>query len=159
MSNAPEQRNALHVIALFEATKGLAAFAGLVGVLDLMHHDVRAIAMALIGRFGLDPEAHYPSLLLHYANLLPDANVHMLILLGTGYIALRLIEAVGLWLDKAWAEYLGALSGGIYIPFELEHFMQHPTLINGLIVLLNTVIVSYLVKALWQRRTALHAPT
>ena len=77
MPNAQGQRNALHAIAAFEATKGAAALAGLIGVLDLLHRDVRAVVMALIGRFGLDPEAHYPSLLLHYADLLPDADVYV----------------------------------------------------------------------------------
>jgi len=152
MSNAPGQRNALHAIAAFEATKGLAALAGLIGVLDLLHRDVRAVVMTLIGRFGLDPEAHYPSLLLHYADLLPDADVHMLVVLGTAYIALRFIEATGLWLGKAWGEYLGAFSGGIYIPFELIHLVHEPSLVNIGVVLLNTVIVAYLVRALWLRR-------
>jgi len=152
MSNASGQRNALHAIAAFEATKGLAALAGLIGVLDLLHRDVRAVVMTLIGRFGLDPEAHYPSLLLHYADLLPDADVHMLVVLGTAYIALRFIEATGLWLGKAWGEYLGAFSGGIYIPFELIHLVHEPSLVNIGVVVLNIVIVAYLVRALWQRR-------
>jgi uncharacterized membrane protein (DUF2068 family) len=151
MPDTKDQRSALHAIAIFEAVKGLAALAGLIGVLDLLHHDVRAMAMALIGRFGLDPDAHYPSLLLHYANLLPDTDVHMLVMLGSAYIALRLIEATGLWLDKAWGEYLGALSGGIYIPFELKHWMHTPSWINALIVVLNAAIVAYLVHTLWQR--------
>lgn len=153
MSDIKDSRSALHAIAIFEATKGLAALAGLIGVLDLLHRDVRAMAMALIGRFGLDPEAHYPSLLLHYADLLPNANVRMLVLLGSAYIAIRFIEAAGLWLGKAWAEYLGALSGSIYIPFELIHWLEQTTLINAAIVVLNAVIVGYLVRALWQRHT------
>ena len=151
MPNAQGQRNALHAIAAFEATKGAAALAGLIGVLDLLHRDVRAVVMALIGRFGLDPEAHYPSLLLHYADLLPNADVHMLVMLGSAYIALRFVEASGLWLGKAWGEYLGALSGGIYIPFELIHLLHEPSVVNAGVVLLNGAIVAYLARALWLR--------
>jgi uncharacterized membrane protein (DUF2068 family) len=151
MSDTKDQRSALHAIAIFEATKGFAALAGLIGVLDLLHHDARAVAMTVIGRFGLDPESHYPSLLLHYADLLPEADVHMLVMLASAYIALRFIEATGLWLGKAWGEYLGALSGGIYIPFEVMHFMHEPSWMNAFIVVLNAIIVAYLVYALWQR--------
>jgi uncharacterized membrane protein (DUF2068 family) len=151
MPNLTQQRSAFQAIAIFEATKGLAALAGLVGVLDLLHRDVHSVVMALIGRFSLDPEAHYPSLLLHYADLLPNADVRMLVLLGSAYITLRFLEATGLWLGKAWGEYLGALSGGIYIPFELMHFMHEPSLVNAAIVALNALIVSYLVHALWLR--------
>ena len=151
MTDIKDQRSALRAIAIFEATKGFAALAGLIGVLDLLHRDVRAVVLTLIGRFGLDPEGHYPSLLLHYADLLPEADVHMLVMLASAYIALRFIEATGLWLGKAWGEYLGALSGGIYIPFEVMHFIDKPTWMNGFIVALNAVIVGYLSNALWHR--------
>ena len=151
MSNVKDPRSALQAIAIFEATKGLAALAGLIGVLDLLHRDVRAVVLTLIGRFGLDPEAHYPSLLLHYADLLPDADVHMLVMLASAYIALRFIEATGLWLGKAWGEYLGALSGGIYIPFEVTHLIHEPSWMNTFIVVLNAAIVGYLAYVLWQR--------
>jgi uncharacterized membrane protein (DUF2068 family) len=145
MSKDKQLNSALHVIAIFEATKGLAALAGLIGVLDLLHSDVRAIAMTLIGRFGLDAEAHYPSLLLHYADLLPGTDAMISIALGSVYIALRFIEATALWFQKIWGESLGALSDGIYIPFELIHLAQEPSIMNAFIVMLNVVIVGYLV--------------
>ena len=151
MSDVKDPRSALQAIAIFEATKGMAALAGLIGVLDLLHRDVRAVVLTLIGRFGLDPEAHYPSLLLHYADLLPDTDVHMLVMLASAYIALRFIEATGLWLGKAWGEYLGALSGGIYIPFEVTHLIHEPSWMNAFIVVLNAAIVGYLAYVLWQR--------
>jgi uncharacterized membrane protein (DUF2068 family) len=151
MTNIKDQRRALHAIAIFEAAKGLAALAGLIGILDLLHHDARAAVMTLIGRFGLNPEGHYPSLLLHYASLLPETDVQMLVAVGSAYIALRFIEATGLWLCKVWGEYLGALSGGIYIPFEAVHWVREPSWLNAFIVLLNATIVGYLVHALWRR--------
>ena len=145
-------RKALHAIALFEALKGLAALAALVGLLDLLHHDVRQLAIELIGRFSLDPDAHYPSLLLHYADLLPGANVRQLVLLGIGYATLRLVEAYGLWCDKPWGELLAALSGALYIPFELGHLRHHPTPGAALVCILNLLLVAYLVYRLWSRR-------
>ena len=46
---------------------------------------------------------------------------------------------------------MGALSGGIYIPFEVMHFIDEPTWMNAFIVALNAVIVGYLAYALWRR--------
>lgn len=100
----------MRAIAVFEATKGIAALGASVGLLDLMHHDVRHLAMELIGNFGLHPDARYPSILLHYADLLPGADVRALVTLAFGYILVRLSEAYGLWNDLAWGEWLGALS-------------------------------------------------
>ncbi len=153
MSPQTPDRRALHLIALFEAIKGLAALAALVGVLDLMHHDVRRIAMDLIGRFGLDPAAHYPSMLLHYADLLPGANVPAMVLLCLGYVAIRWGEAYGLWNDLAWGEWLGALSGALYLPFEVSHLVHRPAWSGLLVVVCNLALVVYLVVVL-QRRPA-----
>jgi uncharacterized membrane protein (DUF2068 family) len=144
-------RRILHVIAAFEAIKGLAALAAVVGVLDLMHRDVRHLAVELIGRFHLNPEAHYPSVLLHYADLLPGADLHSLFLLAAGYIAVRLLESYGLWNDYAWGEWLGALSGGIYIPFEFNHLLHRPSLITGLVLAGNLFLVAFLTVRLWRR--------
>jgi uncharacterized membrane protein (DUF2068 family) len=151
MSAAQESRRALRAIAIFAAVVGFIALASLIGVLDLLHHDAHALAMSLIERFGLDPESHYPSLLLHYADVLPNANVPLLVALVCAFIALRFVEATGLWLGKVWGEYLGALSGGIYIPFEVVHWLREPTWLSAFIVLLNVVIVGYLTHTLWQR--------
>lgn len=151
MSAAQDSRRALRAIAIFAAVVGFIALASLIGVLDLLHHDAHALAMSLIERFGLDPESHYPSLLLHYADVLPNANVPLLVALVCAFIALRFVEATGLWLGKVWGEYLGALSGGIYIPFEVVHWLREPTWLSAFVVLLNVVIVGYLTHTLWQR--------
>jgi uncharacterized membrane protein (DUF2068 family) len=145
------KRRTLRAIAVFEAIKGIAALAASIGVLDLMHRDVRHLAIELIGRFGLSPDARYPSILLHYADLLPDANVRSLVFLAFGYILVRLLEAYGLWNDRAWGEWLGALSGGLYIPFETGHLMHRPSIINAVVLAGNVFVVSFLVFQLWRR--------
>lgn len=153
-AGAATRRRALRAIALFEAAKGVAAFAALAGLLDLMHHDVRRLAVELIGRFGLDPDARFPSLLLHYADRLPEANLHHVLALGVAYIAIRLGEAYGLWNDKAWGELLGALSGGLYVPFEVTHLMHKPSLVGAAVLAGNVFLVVYLVLQLLRRRRA-----
>ena len=145
------QRRTLRAIAVFEAIKGIAALAAIIDVLDLMHRDVRHLAIELIGRFGLNPDARYPSILLHYADLLPDANVRLLVFVAFGYILVRLLEAYGLWNDRAWGECLGALSGGFYIPFEIGHLMHRPSVISAVVLAGNVFVVSFLVFQLWRR--------
>lgn len=145
------KRRALRGIAIFEAVKGMVALTVLVGVIDLMHHDVRHLAIELIGHFGLNPQARYPAIMLHYADLLPNANMHALIPLALGYIFVRLVEAYGLWHDQAWSEWLGTLSGTAYIPFELTHLIHRPSLINLAVLAGNAFVVGFLVFQLWLR--------
>ncbi len=146
------KRRTLRTIAIFEAIKGIAALAAIVGVLNLMNRDVRHLAVELIGRFGFNPDARYPSLLLHYADLLPGANVRLMVLLAFGYILIRLLEAYGLWNERAWGERLGALSGGIYIPFEIGHLVHRPSVIISVVLASNIFVVGFLVFLLWRRR-------
>jgi uncharacterized membrane protein (DUF2068 family) len=115
-----------------------------------LHH----LALALIGHIGLDPEAHYASLLLHYADLLHDANLRALFGLVTLYVALRLTEAWGLWHERRWGEWLAALSGGLYVPFELRHLLHRPTVTNGLVLAVNVAVVAFLGWQLWRDRHA-----
>jgi uncharacterized membrane protein (DUF2068 family) len=70
------------------------------------------------------------------------------------YASLRLIEAYGLWNDRAWAEWLAAISGGIYIPFEIYELGRGFTVLRLVTFTCNVVIVAVMVWALMQRRAA-----
>ena len=152
MTNSSQENKALHAIALFEGVKGIAAITASIGLLSLTHHDVRAMAYALIGHFHLDPDAHYPRMLLNDATWLVNANLRQTVMLAWAYAAIRLLESYGLWKDRAWAEWLASLSGAIYLPLEFSHLAQHTTVINGLVLVGNVGVVSYMVIRLWRRK-------
>ena len=116
-----------------------------------MHHDVRHLAVELIGRFGSTPDARYSSLLLHYADLLTGADVGSLLRLAVVYIVMRFVEAYGLWRDRAWGEWLAALSGAIYIPFELQHLTHRLSFITAAVFIVNVCMVAFLAFRLWRR--------
>ena len=145
------RRRALHAIALFEALKGLAALAASIGLLELLHHDVHHLALALLWRFHLDPLTHYPELLLHYADLLAGLNLRTMAPVAAAYISVRLLEAYGLWKEKTWGEWLAALSGALYIPLEVAHLLHSTSLVNAGVLLANVMMVGFLGFQLWRR--------
>ncbi|MES1976635.1 MAG: DUF2127 domain-containing protein [Pseudomonadota bacterium] len=155
-SHPDARRRALHAIALFEAVKGLAALAAGLGLLGLLHYDVHRLALALLWRFHLDPQMHYPELLLHYADLLNGIDLRTLAPVAVAYIALRWLEAWGLWKEKAWAEWLAALSGALYIPLEVAHLVHRPGLINAGVLLANIGVVTFMAFQLWRRLHGTH---
>jgi uncharacterized membrane protein (DUF2068 family) len=146
------QNKALHAIALFEGVKGIAAITASLGLLSLAHHDVRAIVFALIGHFHLDPDSRFPRMLLNDATMLANANVRQAVLLAWAYAAIRLTEGYGLWKDRAWAEWLAAVSGALYLPLELNHLMQHASVINAMVLTGNIAVVAYMVVRLRRRK-------
>jgi len=145
------RRSALRSIAVFEAFKGIAALGAGLGLLSLLHHDLHHLAIELIGHFHLDPASHYPTIILRYADALQDANLRSLVALGIGYVILRLVEAYGLWFETSWGEWLAALSGALYIPFELRHLLYRPTAIGAAVLIGNLFVVGFLAHQLWHR--------
>lgn len=142
----------LRAISLFEGVKGVAAIAASIGLVSLAHHDVRAMAYALIGHFHLDPDAHYPRMLLQDASWVANADLRQAVLLAWAYASIRLLEGFGLWRDRAWAEWLASLSGAIYLPLEVKHLAHSTTLVNAAVLVGNVAVVAYMVVRLWRRR-------
>lgn len=151
---------ALRTIAGFEALKGTVALLAGAGLLGLVHHDLHRFAVSLIGHVGLTPGERYPAMLLSRIDLWAREDLRWLLLAITAYAALRFVEAYGLWTGRAWGEALGALSGGLYIPFELWHWMHRPSLAATAVIAVNAAVVAYLVWRLWTRprRNAGDAP-
>lgn len=144
----------LQTIAVVEAVKGVAVLAASIGLLGYLHHDARHLVHELVRHFGLHPDAPYPMLLAHYADLLEDTSLRMLVSFAAGYALLRLIEAYGLWHERSWGEWLGALSGAVYIPFEVHHMLTSPSVPGAAVFVLNVLIVAFLAGRLYRRRNS-----
>ena len=145
------ERKALRAIALFEAAKGLGALAISLGLLTLIHADLRAVVVNLIGTVGMDPEAHYPTMLLHYVDVFAQSNKVPLLFVVAAYISVRLTEAWGLWFQRPWGEWLGALSGALYVPLEVRHLLLKQNWTSVVILSFNVAVVAYLGSLLWRR--------
>ena len=111
--------NLLRLIALFKLLKAAVLIAVGVGALKLLHKDVGAAVEHWVEMLGLDPNSHAIDAVLQKAsNVTPDKLKE----LGVGsmiYAALFLVEGVGLWLEKRWAECLTVIITGSLIPFEI----------------------------------------
>ena len=147
------ERGALKAIAIFEATKGVAALASTIGLLALLHHDLHHLALELVGHFGLNPTEHFPALLLGYVDQVNGTPLRSVVLLGSAYITIRMVEAYGLWFDRSWGEWVAALSGALYVPFEIQHLIHHTTVISALVLLFNLGVVGFMLRRLYERRT------
>lgn len=145
------QRNAIRIVALFEALKGLVVLAGASGLL-IIHSHTLDIATRLIEHAHLDPDAKYPHIFLDAAQHFQDTHLLLLALITAAYCTLRFAEAYGLFYEKAWAEILAAASGAVYVPFELTEALRHPHPLHITVLVLNIIVVLLMLHALWQRR-------
>lgn len=139
----------LHTIACFEATKGALVIVVGLGLLSLIHRDVEALAEQIVAHFHLNPANAAPRIFLELADRASDSRLQALATGAIGYATLRFIEAWGLWRDRIWAQWLGIISGGIYLPVEIYELWRGVTAIRAGTFLLNLVIVAWLARVRW----------
>lgn len=149
---------AIRTVALFEAFKGAVVMLAGSGLLLLIHTDVHAIAARLIEHWHLNPASRYPQIFLEAASNLHDSRLMLLAAGAALYALVRFVEAWGLYGEKAWAEVLAAVSGGIYVPFEVVELLRRSSWHGALLLMVNLVIVALMVGALLQRRKRGRSP-
>lgn len=149
--------SAVRTVALLEAAKGVLVLLVGFGVLSLIHHDVQRFAELLVAHAHLNPAARYPRIFIEVADRLTDSRL-LLLAAGAGVYALaRLVEAYGLWHARHWAEWFAALSGGIYVPFEIYELYQRATWLSLGALLVNSAIVVFMLYAVRRAKPGSHA--
>jgi uncharacterized membrane protein (DUF2068 family) len=146
-------RRAMQLVALTEAFKGFIVLAAGFGLLALIHHDVRHVALSLVTRLHIDPSEHYAGLFLDLADHVTDLRLWGAAGLAVLYSAIRLAEGYGLWFAQRWAAWLGALSGALYVPIEIYELWHKPSGVKAATLALNIAVVAYLGWTLWRGRT------
>ncbi|HEY7829728.1 MAG TPA: DUF2127 domain-containing protein [Solirubrobacteraceae bacterium] len=76
-----------------------------------------------------------------------SSHLHLLGAVLLAYGAIEGIEAVGLWYQQRWAEYLTFLVTTSLLPLEVYEIANHPTPFKILALLINLAVVVYLLHA------------
>lgn len=69
--------------------------------------------------------------------------------LVAAYAVLQMVEGVGLWAARRWAEYLAAVATSLFVPIETYELAHRPTVLKALALVVNIAAVVYLV---WKGR-------
>src|SRR3954469_14224695 len=142
----------LRAVAVFEALKGTLALFAAAGLFYFIPHDLRHLAVELIGRLHLNAGKSYPNVFIRVLEDSSNAQLWTIAGLVVVYALVRFTEAYGLWRSRAWAEWLAAVSGAIYVPLELYELSRHVTWVRLTALALNVAIVAFMAFALWHRR-------
>lgn len=143
-ASPPDHHAGLRTVAVFEATKGAVVLVAGFGLLGFLNRDNAALAGQIVQHLHLNPAKGYPQIFIHAMAELTNARLWLLAGLAAAYAAIRFVEAYGLWRQKRWAEWLGALSGAIYIPFEVYKLAEQVTWLRTGTLLVNVAVVGYL---------------
>ena len=140
------------MVALFEALKGTVVLVAGFGLAHAIGGDVGEFAERLVHRMHLDAAKHFPRIFIDLANNLSDGQLWALAALALAYSLIRFAEAYGLWFERRWGEWIAALSGGIYVPFEIYELSLRFSSIKVTALVLNALVVGYMCFLLMRRR-------
>jgi len=138
----------LRLIAFFEALKGTFALLLGVGALLLPQHDLQQFVLNVIDALRLDPAAHYTSRFIEEASLVTARDLGWVAGAFFAYSLFRFVEALGLWREFPWAEWLAVVSGSIYLPLEVYSLFRRPSWLKVAVLVINLLVVLYVALAL-----------
>jgi uncharacterized membrane protein (DUF2068 family) len=146
--NAPRGWVGLEVIAVFKIVKAAGLIIAGLGALGLLNAGRANAAEDWLEGLSLR-EGHH--LLSHLAGkglqLLQNATPKQILVAAAGsflYAAIFLVEGIGLWRCKRWAEYLTISVTASLLPFEIFAVARERTPIRLGAVVLNLAVVLYL---------------
>lgn len=141
----------LIAIGAFKLLEALFFFLVGVGVLHLIGKDLEDEALKLAGRLRVDPDGRLVTWVLDH---LDSITAHRLKQIGIAtffYGGLRILEGVGLVMQKLWAEYLTVGATTIFLPWEIYEIVKHTDLIRIGVLVTNLLVLVYLSWSLRRR--------
>jgi uncharacterized membrane protein (DUF2068 family) len=78
---------------------------------------------------------------------LHQGALKVLIVTASAYCIIEGVEAVGLWRERRWAEYLTAVATAGFLPFEIHELSKRVTVLRVTALVVNLLILGYLVYA------------
>jgi uncharacterized membrane protein (DUF2068 family) len=145
----------IRLIALGQVAKGLLFLVmALITAQVAKAPDLGAMVEQAIRWFHFDPDGDRAQRLLTWTM---GVSHHQLKVFAAGmfsYAAIFLIEGIGLWFDRPWAEWLVVLATGVLVPWEIEHLITKPTVGVALMLIINLAVVLFLIRRIAARRRA-----
>ncbi len=149
---AHRHNKGLVLIAVYKFLQALLFVAIGVGALRLLHKDVDDVLMRIAKDLRFNTESRFVDFILDRASLLNDPMLRRIGLAAFCYAAVGILEAIGLYLEKAWGEYLTLIITASFLPFEIHEILRRTTLPKVSLLVVNVLVLLYLLKLVFDRQ-------
>lgn len=108
-------------------------------------NDVRAIVDGALDSAGRNPARQ---VLAKGADRVLGLDVHelrVLLAISATYAVIETVEAIGLWKDQRWAEYLTAIATAGFLPLEIYELSERVTVLRVGALVINIAVLVWLV--------------
>lgn len=146
----------IRLIAIEKVLKSASLLVVGIFILRMLHldHTLYGTLHDFVNDLRLDENNHFIHGLLERATGVSDRKLRFLSAGTFIYSALYLTEGLGLYFDRAWAEWLTIITTAGFLPLEIMEIVHDTTAVKLIVFALNIVMVVYLVLRLRWRHLA-----
>jgi uncharacterized membrane protein (DUF2068 family) len=146
------------LLAVGKIIEGVALCLVAFELVELVSQDLGAVLEQWVLRLHADPHHPLIATLVRRAHTIEAATIEEYAAIAALFGNLNLLQGVGFWLQKHWAEHVCAWSTAVLMPLEVHelYLERHPAQLAML--LLNAAIVWYLLRRIRSRRASLPVP-
>lgn len=142
----------LVLIALYKLLQALLFVSIGVGALRLLHKDIDDVLLRVAHDLRFNTESRFVDFVLERAYLINDPLLRRIGFGAFCYAAIGILEGIGLYLEKAWGEYLTLIITASFLPIEILEIMRRTTMPRVTILIVNIVVLIYLTKVVIDRQ-------
>jgi uncharacterized membrane protein (DUF2068 family) len=153
VTKTPRRHNKyLVLIAVYKLLQALLFVAIGVGALRLLHKDIDDVLMRVAHDLRFNTESRFVDFVLERASLLNDPLLRRIGFGAFCYAAIGILEGIGLYLEKAWGEYLTLIITASFLPIEVMEILRRLTMPRVTILIVNVLVLIYLTKMVIDRQ-------
>lgn len=150
----------LRVIAVFKNLQGLLLIVTGLGALGLLNPEWQQSFVDWLDALSLREGRRLTSELAERAvDAVGAASLERLVMVAIGcfvYGGVFVIESIGLWLGKRWAEYLTTIVTASLLPFEIYELVEKVSVPRVATLVVNLLVLGYLIWKLVSQRPGAH---
>ena len=149
----PQNRNRLLLlIAIYKFLNALVFVAIGLGAHHLLHKDIADQLDLLARHLRFNPESHLVNFILEKATLVNDPLLRRIGFVAFCYAAVTTVEGIGLYLEKAWGEFLTLVITASFLPWEIFEIIRHHfTSFKAILLVINVLVFLYLLRLITER--------
>jgi uncharacterized membrane protein (DUF2068 family) len=141
----------LLLIAVFKFAQAFLFIAVGVGARRLLHKDVADELNTLADRLHFNSDWRFVEFILDRATVLNDPMLRRIGIVAFCYASLEIAEGIGLYLEKAWGEFLTLFITASFLPWEIHELIRRITWPRVSLFIINILVFVYLLKLVVER--------
>ncbi len=147
----------LLAIGLFKLLEAVLFLCVGVGVLHFVHRDLGEVIQQWATRLRVDPDGRLVNFALDHIDAITAHRLRQIGVATFLYAGLRVVEGVGLVLEKLWAEYLTVGVTTAFLPWEMYEIVVRMDWFRVGLFGANLCVLAYLLWWLRRRKVSLRA--